>query len=170
MRKVLFIGSGKSYRSKFAEAFFNNRGKLECLFMLHTHGIGRYPSSRYPHSYSSGIDRKKPTKKLNKVSKEVCNDDNLFDGEDCFQHFHRNLTKGDFDHCDYVIAMNESEHKKYLDKHFPEFADKIEYWDIPKKKKLSKKVVKLLKKKVNELYDIASQAGKKKQMLPRKKK
>ena len=41
-------------------------------------------------------------------------------------HFHRNLTEKDFDHCDYVIAMNKSEHKKYLDKHFAEFADKIE--------------------------------------------
>ena len=161
MRKVLFIGSGKSYRSKFAEAFFNNRGKLECLFMLHTHGIGRYPSSRYPHSYSSLIGKKKPTKKLNKTSKEVCTDDNLFDGDDCFMHFHRNLTEKDFDHCDYVIAMNKSEHKKYLDRHFSEFADKIEYWDIPKKKKVTVEVVRLLKKKVNELYDTASQAGKK---------
>ena len=161
MRKVLFIGSGKSYRSKFAEAFFNNRGKLECLFMLHTHGIGRYPSSRYPYSYSSLIGKKKPTKRLNKVSEKVCTDDNLSEGEDCFMHFHRNLTKDDFDHCDYVIAMNGSEHKKYLDKHFSEFADKIEYWDIPKKKKVSDKVVELLKKKVNELYDVASQKGKK---------
>ena len=156
MKKVLFIGSGQSYRSKFAEAFFNNRGKLECLFMLYTHGIGRYPSSRYPYSYSSLIDKKKPTKKLNKVSKEVCNETNLTNGHDCYVHSHRNLTKGDFIHCDYIIAMNESEHKKYLDEHFPEFADKIEYWDIPKKKKVSKKVVKLLKKKVNELYDDAS--------------
>ena len=170
MRKVLFIGGGQSYRSKFAEAFFNNRGKLECLFMLYTHGIGRYPSSRYPHSYSSGIDRKKPTKRLNKVSKEVCNETHLTDGHDCYVHFHRNLTKGDFSHCDYIIAMNESEHKKYLDKHFPEFSDKIEYWDIPKEKKVSDTTLTLLKKKVNKLYDIASQAGKKKQMLPKKKK
>ena len=163
----MFIGSGKSYRSKFAEAFFNNRGKLECLFMLHTHGVGRYPSSRYPHSYSSLIGKKKPTKRLNKVSTEVCTDDNLFDGDDCFMHFHRNLTKEDFDHCDYVIAMNKSEHKKYLDKHFSEFADKIEYWDIPKKKNVTKKVVKLLKKKVNELYEVASQKGKKHKKDPK---
>ena len=161
MKKVLFIGSGKSYRSKFAEAFFNNRGKLECLFMLNTHGIGRYPSSRYPHSYSSGMDRKKPTKKLNKVSKEVCGDqNNLTYGDDCYVHFHRNLTKEDFSHCDYVIAMNKSEHKKYLDKNFSEFVDKIEYWDIPREKKASTKTVELLKKKVNELYNTASQAGK----------
>jgi hypothetical protein len=66
--------------------------------------------------------------------------------------------------------MNESEHKKYLDKHFSEFADKIEYWDIPKEKKVSDTTLTLLKKKVNKLYDVASQAGKKKQMLPKKKK
>jgi protein-tyrosine-phosphatase len=162
MRKVLFIGSGKSYRSKFAEAFFNNRGKLECLFMLNTHGMGRYPSSRYPHAYSSGIDRKKPTKKLNKVSVFACEkDNNLMYGSDCYEHFHRNLTEKDFAHCDYIVAMNESKLKKYLDKHFSDFSDKIEYWDIPKKKKVSDKVVELLKQKVNELYDIASQKGKK---------
>ena len=48
MKKVVFIGNGNMYRSKFAEAYFNNLGKLECLFMLNTHGMGRYPSSRYP--------------------------------------------------------------------------------------------------------------------------
>ena len=47
MKKVVFIGNGDMYRSKFAEAYFNNLGKLECLFMLNTHGMGRYPSSRY---------------------------------------------------------------------------------------------------------------------------
>ena len=161
MKKVLFIGSGKSYRSKFAEAFFNNRGKLECLFMLNTHGIGRYPSSRYPYSYSSGIDRKKPTKRLNKVSKEVCNETNLTYGDDCYVHFHRNLTKKDFNHCDYMIAMNESEHREYLEKHFPEHKEKIEYWDIPKTNKVSEKVIKKLQVKVNELYDIASKAWRK---------
>ena len=82
-------------------------------------------------------------------------------GSDCYTHFHRNLTKSDFAHCDYIIAMNEAEHKKYLDKHFSDFADKIEYWDIPKEKSASDEVVELLKKKVNELYDVASQKGKK---------
>ena len=71
MKKVVFIGNGDMYRSKFAEAYFNNLGKLECLFMLNTHGMGRYPSSRYLAAYSSNIELDTDVE-LNKFSEEVC--------------------------------------------------------------------------------------------------
>ncbi len=161
MRKVLFIGSGKSYRSKFAEAFFNNLGKLECLFMLNTHGIGRYPSSRYPCAYNSGVDLKKSTKKLNKKSNKACKE-HLMLPNHCYDEFHRKLTEEDFDWCDYIIVMNSDEHREFLEEKFADHADKIIYWELPKKKKYSDKLLETIKDKVRELYEEASQAGKKK--------
>ncbi len=161
MRKVLFIGSGKSYRSKFAEAFFNNLGKLECLFMLNTHGIGRYASSRYPCAYNSGVDLKKSTKKLNKKSNKACKE-HLMLPNHCYDEFHRKLTEEDFDWCDYIIVMNSDEHREFLEEKFADHADKIIYWELPKKKKYSDKLLETIKDKVRELYEEASQAGKKK--------
>lgn len=159
MKKILFIGSGKSYRGKFAEAYFNHIGKLECLFMLKTHGIGRYPSSRYPYAYNSGINLRKPTKKLNVASRTIC--ETLMFHDDCYMHFHRNLKEEDFNHCDYVIAMNESEHKEYLEKHFPHHIDKIEYWNLPKERRLTDDLIKKIKIKATELYERATKRRKK---------
>mgnify|MGYP003977159005 FL=1 len=168
MKKVLFIGSGKSYRSKFAEAFFNNLGKLECLFMLNTHGVGRYPSSRYPCAYNSGADLKKNTKKLNKKSDKACND-NLMYPAHCYDEFHRKLSETDFDFCDYVIVMNSDEHRKFLEEKFADHADKIIYWELPKKKKYSNKLIESIKDKVRDLYEDASQKGKKNKKVDVKK-
>ena len=160
MRKILFIGSGKSYRSKFAEAFFNNLGKLECLFMLNTHGMGRYPSSRYPCAYNSGADLKKDTKKINKKSERACKE-NLMLPTHCYDEFHRKLTEEDFAWCDYIIVMNSAEHQEFLEENFAAHADKIIYWELPKKKKYSEKLIETIKDKVRELYEEASQKGKK---------
>jgi protein-tyrosine-phosphatase len=160
MKKVLFIGSGKSYRSKFAEAFFNNLGKLECLFMLNTHGMGRYPSSRYPCAYNSGVDLKKSTKKLNKKSEKACKE-HLMLPTHCYDEFHRKLTSEDFAWCDYIIVMNSDEHREFLEEKFADHADKIIYWELPKKKKYSRELIEDIKDKVRELYEEASQKGKK---------
>ena len=39
--------------------------------MLNTHGMGRYPSSRYPLAYSSNIELTEPIE-LNEFSQKVC--------------------------------------------------------------------------------------------------
>ena len=161
MKKVLFIGSGKSYRSKFAEAFFNNLGKLECLFMLNTHGMGRYPSSRYPCAYNSGVDLKKDTKKLNKKSEKAC-EENLMYPTHCYDDFHRKLSEKDFDFCDYIIVMNSDEHREFIEEKFSDHAEKIIYWELPKKKKYSNELIDSIKDKVRELYNEATNRASKK--------
>ena len=160
MKKVLFIGSGKSYRSKFAEAFFNNLGKLECLFMLNTHGMGRYPSSRYPIAYNSGVDLKEDTEKLNKKSAKACKS-NLMYPNHCYDDFHRKLSEEDFDFCDYVIVMNSDEHREFIEKKFKKHTNNIIYWELPKKKKYSDDLIKTIKNKVRELYSEATKKPKK---------
>jgi protein-tyrosine-phosphatase len=161
MKKVLFIGSGKSYRSKFAEAFFNNLGKLECLFMLNTHGMGRYPSSRYPCAYNSGVDLKDDTKKLNKKSEKAC-EENLMYPTHCYEDFHKKLSEKDFDFCDYIIVMNSDEHREFIEKKFSDHVDKIIYWELPKKKKYSDELIDSIKDKVRGLYNEATNRASKK--------
>ena len=153
MKKVVFIGNGNMYRSKFAEAYFNNLGKLECLFMLNTHGMGRYPSSRYPAAYSSNIEID-DTAELNEFSKQVC-DSFLLYGNDCYTKEHAKISDKDFAFCDKIIVISEKEQKDYMLKHYEKSADKMEFWQIKKVKgdsRVKDKVAKKIKEMVKKLY------------------
>ena len=154
MKKVVFIGNGNMYRSKFAEAYFNNLGKLECLFMLNTHGMGRYPSSRYPAAYSSNIEIDE-TAELNEFSKQVC-DSFLLYGNDCYTKEHAKISDKDFAFCDKIIVISEKEQKDFMLNHYEKYADKMEFWQIKKVKgdsEVKDKVAKKIKSKVKELYE-----------------
>jgi protein-tyrosine-phosphatase len=153
MKKVLFIGSGDMYRSKFAEAYFNNIGKLECLFMLNTHGMGRYPSSRYPNAISTNVDISESCE-LNKFSEEVCNGYLLY-GNDCYTKEHSSISDDDFKYCDKIIVVSEKEQKEFLEDNYKKYIDKMVFWNIKPVKgdnKVKQKVVNKIKKKVKELY------------------
>ena len=153
MKKVVFIGNGNMYRSKFAEAYFNNLGKLECLFMLNTHGMGRYPSSRYPAAYSSNIEIDE-TAELNEFSKQVC-DSFLLYGSDCYTKEHAKVSDKDFAFCDKIIVISENEQKDYMLKHYEKYADKMEFWQIKQVKgdsRVKNKVAKKIKEMVKKLY------------------
>lgn len=153
MKKVVFIGNGDMYRSKFAEAYFNNLGKLECLFMLNTHGMGRYPSSRYPAAYSSNIELDSDTE-LNEFSKQVCESYLLY-GSDCYTKVHAKIEDGDFAHCDKIIVISEKEQKDFMVNNYPDLKDKMEFWNIKSvsgDEKVKNKVTKKIKEKVKQLY------------------
>ena len=154
MKKVIFIGNGDMYRSKFAEAYFNNLGKLECLFMLNTHGLGRYPSSRYPAAYSTNIELAESTE-LNEFSQQVC-DSYLMYGSDCYTKEHANITDEDFSHCDIIVVVSEDEQKDYMMNHYKKYADKMQFWNIKKvsgDEKVKKKIASKIRSKVKELYE-----------------
>ena len=153
MKKIIFIGNGDMYRSKFAEAYFNNLGKLECLFMLNTHGMGRYPSSRYPAAYSSNIELNNSVE-LNEFSKQVC-DSYLVYGNDCYSKEHTKITDKDFEHCDIIVVVSETEQKEFMMKHYKQYADKMQFWNVKKvtgDEKVKKKVATKIKELVTELY------------------
>ena len=62
MEKILFVSTrcdGK--RAKFAKEYFDKIEELSAKFMMSTHGIGRWPSSRVPSSlrkYASSLEEK----------------------------------------------------------------------------------------------------------------
>ena len=149
MKKVVFIGNGDMYRSKFAEAYFNNLGKLECLFMLNTHGMGRYPSSRYPAAYSTNIELSEPVE-LNEFSEQICKSYLMY-GNDCYSKEHTNITDEDFSHCDVIVVISEKEQKDFLIKNYEKHLDKMQFWNIKKVSgddKVKTKVAEKIKNKV----------------------
>jgi len=153
MKKVIFIGNGDMYRSKFAEAYFNNLGKLECLFMLNTHGLGRYPSSRYPAAYSSNIELNADVE-LNEFSKQVC-ESYLIYGKDCYTKEHSKISDNDFTHCDKIIVISENEQKDFMMENYKKYSDKMEFWHIKEVKgdsKVKNKIARKIKTLVKKLY------------------
>ena len=153
MKKIIFIGNGDMYRSKFAEAYFNNLGKLECLFMLNTHGLGRYPSSRYPAAQSSNIELNEDIE-LNEFSKQVC-ESYLMYGKDCYTNEHTKISDNDFAFCDKIVVISEKEQKDFMMNHYKKYLDKMEFWQIKEVKgdaKVKKKITNKIKNKVKELY------------------
>ena len=154
MKKVIFIGNGDMYRSKFAEAYFNNLGKLECLFMLNTHGLGRYPSSRYPAAYSSNVDLD-DTASLNEFSKQVC-DSYLVYGNDCYTKEHAKISEEDFEHCDIIVVVSKREQKEFMMQNYKKHLQKMEFWNIKEVSgdvEVKKKIANDIKNKVTELYE-----------------
>jgi hypothetical protein len=52
MQKILFVSTrGDGRRAKYARKYFDKIEELSIKFMMSTHGIGRWPSSRAPISY-----------------------------------------------------------------------------------------------------------------------
>jgi protein-tyrosine-phosphatase len=153
MKKVIFIGNGDMYRSKFAEAYFNNLGKLECLFMLNTHGLGRYPSSRFPAAYSSNIGLNDSVE-INEFSQQVC-DSYLMYGADCYTKEHTKISDKDFAFCDKIVVISEKEQKDFMMENYKQYSDKMEFWHIKEVKgdsKVKKKIARNIKEMVKKLY------------------
>ena len=122
--------------------------------MLNTHGLGRYPSSRYPAAYSTNIELSESTE-LNEFSKQVC-DSYLVYGGDCYTKEHANITDEDFSHCDVIIVVSENEQKDYMMNHYKKYADKMQFWNIKKvsgDEKVKKKIASKIRSKVKELYE-----------------
>lgn len=118
---VLFVCTGNYYRSRFAEAFFNYNARAEHLdwkaisrglrLAISQHGIS-------PLSRKELVKRKIPAE--------------LFLGEP------QALTMDDLKKSDYIVLINETEHRPLLEKYFPKRDDsKIHYWHVPEAGKLN---------------------------------
>ena len=113
MKKLLFICTANYYRSRFAEAWFNfNKGEELADWSACSRGlmIECAPSPISFHTLDA-IER------------------NGIPG-DCFQKNPIALSLEDIESAALVVAMKRSEHLPMMQRKFPEWSDKIRYWDV----------------------------------------
>ena len=113
---ILFLCTGNYYRSRYAEELFNFRAKNEGLaWRAFSRGVAERgsPDNVGPMSsfalqtlQAKGIIPEGPTR-----SPRPC-------------------TLADFDRCELIIALKEAEHRPFIERRFPEMADRISYWHV----------------------------------------
>ena len=114
MKRILFLCTGNYYRSRFAEILFNALAFPAGLewradsrgFCQHDENVG--PISNY--ALGALAARGIPVRTDCRYPRVVCRDD---------------LTG-----ADRVIAMKEVEHRPLLDRMFPGYSDRVEFWHI----------------------------------------
>jgi protein-tyrosine phosphatase len=112
MPKILFICTGNYFRSRFAEAWFNHRaGEAGLDWRAFSRGF-------YPHMAPPGISphTARAVEELGIATEHVAPDK-------------VKLSETDLLEAALVIAMKESEHRPYFERHYPEWTDEIQYWE-----------------------------------------
>ncbi len=112
-REVLFICTGNYYRSRFAEAIFNHNAiEAELPWRAFSRGVAVHlaPSDLSPHTREAlearGIDSRLTAPSRLRLEEE------------------------DLRRAARRIALKRTEHEAYIEKQFPEWRDRIEYWQI----------------------------------------
>jgi protein-tyrosine phosphatase len=114
MKRILFLCSGNYYRSRFAEIFFNWHAERRQLgWLAESRGLkltasnpgamSCYTSARLEHH---GI----PYNNYERLPIEV--------------------THGDFDSADHVVAVKETEHRPIITARFPRWLSKVQFWEV----------------------------------------
>jgi len=113
-KQILFVCTGNYYRSRFAEALFNQEARVANLhWKAMSRGLALVSSQ---HGISSLALREL---KQRGVSADQCNGTP------------KPLTEEDLDQSDYIVLMDEAEHRAMFEKQFPGFDEsKIHYWHI----------------------------------------
>ena len=116
MQKLLFLCTANYYRSRFAEMLFNHLArerKLEWTASSRGLAVGPPPDG-------VGVISRTAAKGLRSRGVRL-------------GFYHRppkQVKRQDFARADLVIALDEQEHRPYMKWWFPEWADRVEYWQV----------------------------------------
>jgi protein-tyrosine phosphatase len=114
-RLVLFLCTGNYYRSRFAEVLFNARAPAAGLvdwvaesrgLELHACNVGPISPHARAACRARGLALPEPVR------------------------FPKGLTEQELRAAGRVIALKEAEHRTYLDRYFPDWSDRVEYWHV----------------------------------------
>ena len=116
MRQLLFLCTANYYRSRFAEMLFNH--------LAAQHQLDWVADSR-------GIATVLGADNLDVISEHTVN--GLLSRGVRLGNNHRapiQVQLQDFGQADLVIALDEQEHRPYMQRWFPDWTDRIEYWRV----------------------------------------
>jgi protein-tyrosine phosphatase len=137
MRSVLFVCTGNYYRSRIAEILFNHFASDEQLFVV---------------AISRGI-RLNPAKNHGPLSPHAISYLELLNIPYRYQEFPKKLELSDLQEASRIILLDENEHRPMIRNSFPEWEDKVEYWNFEDDYIISPDVVLPgLHRKVKELF------------------
>lgn len=112
--RILFICTGNFYRSRFAEALFNYHAELRQIpCTAFSRGLAVHLAEGVLSPFTLGAlgERKVEVRHTAADRKQLCE-------IDLVQSYRR-------------IALDRAEHFAMMQRQFPNWADKIEYWDVP---------------------------------------
>jgi protein-tyrosine phosphatase len=116
MHKLLFLCTANYYRSRFAEMFFNHlAAEAHLNWRAESRGIATILGAD-----NTDVISENTVNRLRRLG--VGMGDN-----------HRSpiqVQTQDFEQAELVIALDEQEHRPYMKKWFPDWIDRIEYWQV----------------------------------------
>ncbi len=115
MQRILFICTGNYYRSRFAEAVFNHEATVRNLpVRAFSRGLATWmvdgEGLLSPHTLAALTKLKIPLHHTGEKPQP--------------------LTEADLKSAYRIVALKEDEHRPMMEKQFPEWASKIEYWRV----------------------------------------
>ena len=114
--KVLFLCTGNYYRSRYAEILFNS--------LVSEIGLDWQAMSR-GLALETGVNNIGP---MNRDAIERLKNQGIQTDE--YNRAPIQLQEYDLDQAELIIALDEAEHRPYLQERFPDWPNKIEYWHI----------------------------------------
>ena len=116
MYKLLFLCTGNYYRSRFAELLFNAMAAHHALsWQAFSRGL----------ALDKGINNTGPMSPLAIDALRALGITSVG-----VERFPRQVEERDLQSADHIIALQEAEHKPYLQERYPAWINKIEYWHI----------------------------------------
>ncbi len=115
-RTVLFLCTGNYYRSRFAELLFNS---LAAGSHLAWTAVSRGIATEF------GVQNVGP---ISPYAVRALRARGVRIEQDI--RFPMSLERHDLERADLIIALNEQEHRPFLEARFPEWADRALYWHI----------------------------------------
>ena len=120
-KKVLFVCTGNYYRSRFAEALFNQ---------------GARDTSLRWKAISRGLQIKEGRNGISPLCEDALTTRGV--PQELFKGNPQALTQDDLGKSDYVVLMDEAEHRPIFEKQFPgQDNRKLHFWHIPDDPKMS---------------------------------
>lgn len=114
MKTVLFLCTGNYYRSRFAEIFFNwHASRRNLAWRADSRGLALDPLNPGPMSRAT-IGR------LGILKIPV----------DAYLRPPQDLTASDLQAVQHVVAVKETEHRPLMLKRFPDWLERVEFWEV----------------------------------------